>query len=108
MTFPGVAVDLGHLGLELRVKPEHVVVDQELAVRVRPRSEADDEAVLRPLGDQLADPVRHHFEQDRVRSGFLERFGVVHDLLRLSGAFALDAEAAQGAGRSAASIRGVP
>src|SRR3972149_416380 len=59
---PGVAEDFGHARLEARVEAEHVVVDEELAVGVRSRSEADDEALLSALGDELADAGGGHFE----------------------------------------------
>ncbi len=76
MTLPGFAKHLGHARLELRVEPEAVVVDQKLAVRVRSGAQAHDDAVVRPLGDELADPVGHHLEQNAERAGFFEGFGV--------------------------------
>ena len=101
MTSPALPKTLAIRGLNLRVQAKHVVVDQELSVGMGAGTQAHDDAVFGALGDQLAEPVGNHLEQDHEGAGFFKGFGVVDDLLGLQGAFALDSEAAQGADGSA-------
>ena len=71
------------------------MIDQQLPVRVRTGTETHDDAVFCAFGDQLAQAVGDHFEQDGEGARFFELLGVVHDLLGQLGALALHAESAQ-------------
>src|SRR3990172_1771175 len=90
----GIAVHLRHLRLEARIQAEHVVEDQQLAVRVRPGAEADDRDAG-ALGDDVLHAVGDHLEQDRERAGIFQDPGVFDDAQRLLPAFALHPKTAQ-------------
>jgi len=63
-------------------------------VRVGAAAQADN-GYLRPLGNHSADLVRHQLQEDRHRARFLQRPRIVHDLLGLLRALALQPEAAE-------------
>ncbi len=64
-------------------------------MRVQTRAKRHDQAVFRSLRHQLAQAVRHQFQQDHKRAGFLQRFGIIQDFFGSRGALALQPEAAQ-------------
>ena len=57
------------------------------------------------LGDQCADAVRHHLQQDRIRARLFQDAGILHDARRARRILALHAEPALGSMRSAGSTQ---
>ncbi len=92
---PGIAKDLGHFRLEARIQAKHVMVDQELPVRIGSGTETHDDAIFSLFGNEFAQSIRDHFQQDHECPGFFKRFGIIENLFGQCGIFALHSEPAQ-------------
>jgi len=68
----GVPNALFHLGFELWVQAKHIVIDQQLSVRIRTGTQRHDNAVFGPFGDDFADAIWNHFKHDGKCACFIE------------------------------------